>query len=215
MAVSRGSWPVALEPRTRTGLWTAAAVPILIDRRRRTHRLPPGPPDAPPSGARAPRNSPELTRDSGLEPGRLFRGRLGASSPSSSGSRRGGGGGGASAGPGCGRDTLGPVRAPGFFPDGAPTGPTGPSKWSPRSSGRPPRPPPGPRTPSPTGPRQRIVQICHKGPDRAGAREKKRLYSALFFAANPGPERLCGRFGHTPAPSRHRSPTRPTQAPPE
>ena len=27
MAVSRGSWPVALEPRTRTGLWTAAAVP--------------------------------------------------------------------------------------------------------------------------------------------------------------------------------------------
>lgn len=27
VAVSRGSWPVALEPRTRTGLWTAAAVP--------------------------------------------------------------------------------------------------------------------------------------------------------------------------------------------
>ena len=55
-----------------------------------------------------PRNPPEPTRDSGLEPGRLFRGRLGASSPSSSGSRRGGGGGGAS----CGRFAA---PGPSFF----------------------------------------------------------------------------------------------------
>ena len=56
----------------------------------------------------------------------------------------------------------------------------------------------------------KFVQICCKGPDRAGAREENRWYSAVLLAADPGPGRLCNRFGQLPAPSRPRSPTRPT-----
>ena len=59
-----------------------------------------------------------------------------------------------------------------------------------------------------------FVQICCKGPDRAGAGEKKRWYSAISFAADPGPGRLCNRFGHAPAPERPRSPTRTASVPP-
>ena len=57
-----------------------------------------------------------------------------------------------------------------------------------------------------------VVQICHKGPDRAGVREENCWYSALSFAVDPGPGRLCGRFGHDSAPGRHRSPTRPIES---
>ena len=58
-----------------------------------------------------------------------------------------------------------------------------------------------------------FVQICCKGPDRTGALEEKRWYSALSSAADPGPERLCNRFGHTPARVHPRSPTRTTARP--
>ena len=56
----------------------------------------------------------------------------------------------------------------------------------------------------------KFVQICCKGPDRAGAREENRWYSAVLLPADPGPGRLCNRFGQLPVPSRPRSPTRPT-----
>ena len=59
-----------------------------------------------------------------------------------------------------------------------------------------------------------VVQICHKGPDRAGASEENRWYCALLLAADPGPGRLCGRSGHDSAPDRPRSPTRTTSRPP-
>ena len=58
-----------------------------------------------------------------------------------------------------------------------------------------------------------FVQICCKGPDRTGALEEKRWYSAILLAADPGPERLCNRFGHAPARVRPRSPTRTTARP--
>ena len=58
-----------------------------------------------------------------------------------------------------------------------------------------------------------VVQICCKGPDRAGASEENRWYSALSSAVDPAAGRLCGRFGHTPAPDRPRSPTRTTPRP--
>ena len=58
-----------------------------------------------------------------------------------------------------------------------------------------------------------FVQICCKGPDRAGALEENRWYSAILLAADPGPERLCGRFGHASARVRPRSPTRTTARP--
>ena len=61
------------------------------------------------------------------------------------------------------------------------------------------------------GPRCRVVQICCKGPDRAGAPEENRWYCALLLAAVPVAERLCNRFGHAPAPDCPRSPTRISQ----
>ena len=51
-----------------------------------------------------------------------------------------------------------------------------------------------------------VVQICCKGPGRAEACEKKRWYSALLLAADPGPERLCSRSGQVPI-------SRPSQEP--
>ena len=54
--------------------------------------------------------------------------------------------------------------------------------------------------------RRRLVQICCKDPGRAEACEKKRWYSALLLAADPGPERLCSRSGHVPI-------SRPSQEP--
>ena len=59
-----------------------------------------------------------------------------------------------------------------------------------------------------------FVQICCKGPDRAGAPGANRWYSALLLAADPGSERLCNRFGQVPAPSRPKSPTRTTASEP-
>ena len=59
----------------------------------------------------------------------------------------------------------------------APTGPEGSSGRAPgpaRLSRRAPDPPPDPRTPSPADPRTLAVKICHKDPDRAGTRQKKR-----------------------------------------
>ena len=73
---------------------------------------------------------------------------------------------------------------------------------------------PGPATALPEGSAVvQVVQICHKGPDCVGAPEKNRWYSALSSAADPAVGRLCGRFGHTPAPDRPRSPTRTTPRP--
>ena len=65
-----------------------------------------------------------------------------------------------------------PGTGPGTGPSrtGAPAGPAGAAG----SSRRAPGPPPDPRTPSPADPRTLAVKICHKDPDRAGAREKKR-----------------------------------------
>ena len=63
---------------------------------------------------------------------------------------------------------------------------------------------------SPAASGWKFVQICCKGPDRAGAREENRWYSAVLLPADPGPGRLCNRFGQPSAPSRPRSPTRPT-----
>ena len=59
-----------------------------------------------------------------------------------------------------------------------------------------------------------VVQICCKGPDRAGAMEENRWCSAVLLAADSGPGRLCNRFGQPPAPSRPRSPTRTTAVAP-
>ena len=56
----------------------------------------------------------------------------------------------------------------------------------------------------------RVVQICHKDPDRAEASKANRWYSGLLLAVDPGPGCLCGRFGQLPASDRPRSPTRPT-----
>ena len=84
------------------------------------------------------------------------------------------------------------------------------------------RAPPGARKAGPRRPRaaargappggsgRRVVQICCKGPDRVRAPDENRWYSALLLAADPGPERLCNRFGQVPAPDRPRSPMRPT-----
>ena len=58
------------------------------------------------------------------------------------------------------------------------------------------------------------VQICCKGPDRAGAMEENRWCSAVLLAADSGPGRLCNRFGQPPAPSCPRSPTRTTAVTP-
>ena len=83
-----------------------------------------------------------------------------------------------------------------------------------RSSGWPPWSPPN-RRPSFRGlAAAPFVQIRHKGPDRTGAPEENRGYSALSFAADPVADRLCGRFGHAPAPDRPRSPTRTIPRPP-
>ena len=59
-----------------------------------------------------------------------------------------------------------------------------------------------------------VVQICCKGPDRAGTMEENRWYSAVLLAADSGPGRLCNRFGQPPAPSCPRSPTRTTAVTP-
>ena len=56
----------------------------------------------------------------------------------------------------------------------------------------------------------KFVQICCKGPDRAGAHEENRWYSAVLLPTDPVAGRLCNRFGQLPVPSRPRSPTRPT-----
>ena len=61
------------------------------------------------------------------------------------------------------------------------------------------------------GPRHRVVQICCKGPDPVEVPEANRWYSALLLAADPGPGRLCNRFGHAPAPDCPRSPIRISQ----
>ena len=55
-------------------------------------------------------------------------------------------------------------------PEGSPGRAPGPAGLSRRAPG----PPPDPRTPSPADPRTLAVKICHKDPDRAGARQKKR-----------------------------------------
>ena len=72
---------------------------------------------------------------------------------------------------------LGPVRAPRSSSGCVPARPERSSGWAPGPAGssrRAPHPPPDPWTPSPAGPRAPTVKICHKGPDRAGAHEKKR-----------------------------------------
>ena len=82
------------------------------------------------------------------------------------------------------------------------------AKCTSRRRGLPPWSPSDPRRPSRGSAAAPVVRICCKGPDRAGAPEDNRWYSALLLAADPGPERLCNRFGHAPAPDRPRSPTR-------
>ena len=62
-------------------------------------------------------------------------------------------------------------------------------------------------TPLPGAAAAQVVRICCKGPHRAGAPKGNRRYSALLLATDPGPGRLCNRFGHAPASGRPRSPT--------
>ena len=72
--------------------------------------------------------------------------------------------------------------------------------------------PPGERSRGPSA--ALFVQICCKGPHRAGTREKNRWYSAVLLPVDPVAERLCNRFGQPPAPDRPRSPTRTSAAAP-
>ena len=78
--------------------------------------------------------------------------------------------------PGTG-ETPGTGPGPRSSPGCAPAGPEGSPGRAPGPAGlsrRAPGPPPDPRTPSPADPRTLAVKICHKDPDRAGARQKKR-----------------------------------------
>ena len=87
-------------------------------------------------------------------------------------------------------------------PGGVPSSPSG------RRGARHGRRPSGGR-PSARGPGGAVVQICCKGPDRAGAPEENRWYSALLLVVDPAAGRLCNRFGHALAPDRLKSPTHP------
>ena len=83
-----------------------------------------------------------------------------------------------------------------------------PGRGQDRDQGRPPGPPVKFRVTRPrrTGTYILHVQICCKDPDRVGRREENRWYSALFFAVDPGPERLCNRFGQVPVRASPKSP---------